>query len=85
LPALPVDTHVHRVSRRLGLIGSRTGATQAHTELEALVPPAQVFSFHVNLIRHGRQICKAPRPLCERCPLADICPRVGVTAKLRTA
>jgi endonuclease-3 len=82
LPALPVDTHVHRVSRRLGLIGPRTGATQAHTELEALVPPDQVFSFHVNLIRHGRQICKAPRPRCESCPLEDICPKIGVTRSL---
>jgi endonuclease-3 len=77
-PAIPVDTHVHRVSRRLSLIGPRTSAEQAHAALEALVPPDQAYSFHVNLIRHGRKICKAQRPRCEICPLADICPKVGV-------
>lgn len=76
--AIPVDTHVHRVSGRLGLIGPRTNAEDAEGILEALLPPEQYFAFHMNLIRHGRQICKAPRPRCERCPLADLCPRVGV-------
>jgi endonuclease-3 len=78
LPAIPVDTHVHRVSRRLGLIGPRTSADRAHAELEALVPPADAYAFHVNLIRHGRRTCRAPRPHCQRCPLADLCPRVGL-------
>jgi endonuclease-3 len=80
MPAIPVDTHVHRVSRRLGLIGRRTGAEAAHAELEAIVPPSQAYEFHVNLIRHGRRICRAPRPRCDLCPLSDLCPKVGVDA-----
>ena len=56
-PVLPVDTHVHRVSRRLGLIGPRTGAEKAHEELARLVAPRQVLDFHIQLIRHGRGTC----------------------------
>ena len=82
MPAMPVDTHIHRVSRRLGLIGPRTTAEQAHDLLEAMVAPEQVFPFHVYLITHGRQVCKAQRPLCEACILLDGCPtgreRAGV-------
>jgi endonuclease-3 len=74
LPALPVDTHVHRVSQRLGLIGPRVSADAAHDLLEQALPPDQVYAFHVNMILHGRQICRALRPLCERCPLLDLCP-----------
>jgi endonuclease-3 len=78
-PAIPVDTHVHRVSRRLGLIGPRTSAEQAHPALEAIVPPEQAYAFHLHLIQHGRQTCKAARPRCESCPLTALCPRVGVS------
>ncbi|MBI4203053.1 MAG: endonuclease III [Chloroflexi bacterium] len=74
MPAMAVDTHVHRVARRLGLIAPKTTADQAHDLLEAMVPPRDVYRFHVALITHGRQVCKAPRPLCDRCPLADGCP-----------
>jgi len=77
-PAIPVDTHVHRVSRRLGLIGSKVSADRAHGELERLVPTEQAYQFHVNLIRHGREICKARQPRCPVCPLDDCCPKVGV-------
>jgi len=73
-PVLPVDTHVHRVSRRLGLIGRRTDAPRAHVELTRIVPPRQVLQFHVQLIRLGRTICAARRPRCGDCPLADLCP-----------
>ena len=72
-PVLPVDTHVHRVSRRLGLIGARTGAETAHDELGRLVPPRHVLDFHVQLIRHGRRVCSARRPRCEACTLVDLC------------
>ncbi len=72
-PAFPVDTHVHRVSRRLGLIDSRTSAEDAHAVLESIVPPDEVYAFHVNLITHGRRVCKAQRPLCDRCVLAPLC------------
>jgi len=73
LPALPVDTHVHRVSLRLGLIGARVGADRAHALLEAALPPEAVYSFHLNMIQHGRQVCHALRPACGRCSLARIC------------
>ena len=73
-PVLPVDTHVHRVSRRLGLIGPRTGAEKAHGELAQLVPPRRVLEFHIQLIRHGRTRCSARKPGCEECPLLDLCP-----------
>jgi endonuclease-3 len=73
-PLLPVDTHVHRVSRRLGLIGPRTGAERAHEELARLVAPRQVLDLHIQLIRHGRGACAARSPRCEDCPLLDLCP-----------
>jgi endonuclease III len=73
-PALPVDTHVHRVATRLGLLPPRTPAGRAHALLESEVPPAIRVEMHVGLIRHGRTICKAGRPRCEACPLQDLCP-----------
>jgi endonuclease-3 len=72
--AIPVDTHVHRVSGRLGLIPPKTSADKAHRILEDLVPPELRTSLHVGLIRLGREICKAGRPRCEECPLVDLCP-----------
>jgi len=72
-PVLPVDTHVHRVSRRLGLIGPNVDAARAHDELPRLVPPRLVLDFHVGLIRHGRRVCRARNPGCEECPLLDLC------------
>ncbi len=73
-PALPVDTHVHRVSWRLGLIPDDASAEDAHQILEPACPPKQVYAFHILLIRHGRQVCKARNPRCRQCVLADICP-----------
>ncbi|HXF37239.1 MAG TPA: endonuclease III [Actinomycetota bacterium] len=73
-PALPVDTHVHRVVGRLGLVPPRASAEAAHRVLEELVPPELKVELHVGLIRLGREICRAGRPHCERCPLADLCP-----------
>lgn len=75
MPAFPVDVHIHRVSRRLGLIGDKVGADEAHAILEPLLPPdaAVVFSFHVLLIWHGRRICQAQRPRCSDCPLLVEC------------
>jgi len=72
-PAFPVDTHVHRISRRLGLIGERVSAAQAHPLLEALAPPEWYYALHLNVIRHGRQICRARKPRCEMCVLSDLC------------
>jgi len=73
-PALPVDTHVFRVAKRLGLIDSRVSAERAHELLEELVPPQDIYSFHLYLIEHGRRICKAQRPRCHLCVLHGLCP-----------
>lgn len=72
-PVIPVDTHVFRVSWRLGLIPKSIGEAKAHDALEALVPEALVYRFHVALIRHGRAICKAQNPRCQQCPLQELC------------
>lgn len=74
MPCIPVDTHVHRVTKRLGLIGAKTNADQAHDILEQLVGPENAYRFHVYLIEHGRKVCKAPRPRCAACPLQEGCP-----------
>ena len=72
--ALPVDTHVHRVSQRLGLIGAKVNAVKAHDALEAQLLPAKYYDFHVSIIRHGRRVCHARRPKCGACVLRDRCP-----------
>ena len=77
MPAFPVDTHIHRVTRRLGLIGPRVSADQAHDLLGPAILPERVFPLHVYLITHGRQVCKAQRPRCDRCVLAERCPSWG--------
>ena len=74
MPALPVDTHVYRVARRLGLMDERVTADQSHDVLEAALRPEQRLPFHMYLINHGRQVCKAQRPLCENCVLGPRCP-----------
>jgi endonuclease-3 len=73
-PALPVDTHVGRIARRLGLVPAKTGAAAAHDLLEAMLAPEEVYPFHISLIKHGRRLCRAQRPLCAECPLSDRCP-----------
>jgi endonuclease-3 len=73
LPALPVDTHVHRVAGRLGLIAPGTSADRAHDQLEAIVPVEDVYDFHVDLIAHGRRVCVARSPRCGICILQDLC------------
>ncbi len=72
-PAFPVDTHVYRVSKRLGLIGRKASAQEAHQILEGLLSPQDYYAFHLNLIAHGREVCKARRPRCEICLLAPHC------------
>lgn len=72
-PAFPVDTHVHRVSKRLGLIGPKVSRERAHVELETLVPAQLYYPFHLNLIRHGRRVCSSRKPKCEECSLRDLC------------
>jgi endonuclease-3 len=72
-PAFPVDTHVHRVSRRLGLIGPRVSRERAHTLLENLVPEEDYYSLHLNMIRHGREVCVSGTPRCQECALTQLC------------
>jgi len=73
-PVLPVDTHVHRISIRLGLIDRKTDAETAHDLLAEMVPIERVLDFHILLIRHGRTMCKARAMQCPDCPLLDLCP-----------
>ena len=77
-PVLPVDTHILRVSKRLGLIPPRTTLKDAHGILGKKVPKRSVYSFHLNMINHGREVCRARNPLCSQCVLNTLCPRVGV-------
>lgn len=72
-PAFAVDTHVHRVGRRIGLIPWRMSAVQAHDWMEALVPPRRYGAFHLLLVRHGREVCRAGRPRCQICPVRRMC------------
>ena len=72
-PAFPVDTHVWRVTKRLGLIGPLVTAESAHETLQVLIPPEWRHTMHIDLIRHGRQICYARNPACFRCPISSEC------------
>jgi endonuclease-3 len=73
MPAMPVDTHIYRVGKRIGLIGMKTSVDDAHVIMERQVPEERVYAYHVQLIAHGRQTCKAIRPQCGRCALQDVC------------
>ncbi len=72
-PEIPVDTHVHRVGGRLGLFPSRASFEVAHDEMLAITDPADAYELHINLITHGRRVCR-PRPRCEQCALRRMCP-----------
>ena len=72
-PAFPVDTHIHRVARRLGLIPAKTSRKKAHILLEELLPPEIYYTLHINIIEHGRDTCHARSPECPRCMLQDLC------------
>lgn len=74
-PVLPVDTHVHRVSQRLGLIGPKVDATAAHQLLQPLLPleAPLLYNFHVSMLRHGQRVCVWGTPKCAQCVLTDIC------------
>jgi len=74
-PVMPVDTHVHRVAQRVGLIGPKVDPTAAHPLLLMLLPPDPyvLYNYHVSNLRHGQRICTWADPRCEQCPLTDIC------------
>jgi endonuclease-3 len=73
IPAFPVDTHIYRVSGRLGLRPEKMSADQAHPHLAGIFQPETYGPGHLNLIRLGREICVARKPKCELCPLIDLC------------
>ena len=76
----PVDTHVHRLCTRLGLAPGSKNPEQTYSAMKALVPPGKGHSFHTNLIRFGRAVCRSANPRCDVCPLYDLCPFEGKTA-----
>ena len=73
-PAFPVDTHVHRIARRLGWIPATATADRAYQLLAPLVPAAIRYDLHVAMITHGRTVCRAQRPSCGTCAVRDLCP-----------
>jgi endonuclease-3 len=75
-PAMPVDTHVHRVAGRLGLLDPGVTAEAAHRVFTTMAgpEPADIYAAHIGLVRHGRRVCHARRPACGPCPLSDVCP-----------
>ena len=81
MPAFPVDTHVHRVTKRIGLIGPKVSRERAQTDLAALVPRGEFFNYHINLIEHGRAICQARKPRCHMCQISRYCDYFVRTAK----
>src|SRR5579872_3400046 len=84
-PVLPVDVHVHRVSGRLGLIGKKVSADNAHNLLQALLPQdsRSIYNFHKALLRHGQRICVFERPRCNKCALTDLCDYYKTVVKPR--
>ncbi len=73
MPAFPVDTHIYRVTGRIGLRPQRMTVEQAHPHLEALFPPETYYAAHLNLIRLGRELCTARKAMCEKCPIKKLC------------
>jgi endonuclease-3 len=74
MPAFPVDTHVYRISGRLGLRPPRASLQQAHDLLARTFPPETYYAAHLNLIRHGREVCRSRTPACPACVLRRLCP-----------
>jgi endonuclease-3 len=73
VPVMPVDTHIHRIAGRVGLIPAGTSANAAHAHLTELTPASRMLEAHLLLIQHGRTTCTARRPRCEECVLLDLC------------
>ncbi len=84
-PAFPVDTHIYRVTGRLGLRAPQMNVEQAHPHLTALFPKETYYAVHLNLIRLGREICQARTPRCSICPLTDLCDYYSKTQQAHTS
>jgi endonuclease-3 len=74
MPVFPVDTHIHRIAIRLGLIPEGSAAEEAHELLKEMIKPGDRYEMHILLVEHGRRTCKARSPVCERCELVAMCP-----------
>ncbi len=72
-PAFPVDTHIYRVSKRIGFLPEKLSADDAHPVMEAIAPPEDYYQFHIQLIQHGRDTCHARKPACGRCAISEEC------------
>jgi endonuclease III len=72
-PVFPIDTHIFRIARRLQLIPEKGNDQEAHAQMEEIIPTERFYEGHVNLIRHGRKICRPQNPLCENCVIVDYC------------
>jgi endonuclease-3 len=72
-PVFPIDTHIFRIARRLGLIPKKCSDEEAHRLMNEMITPKRYYEVHINLIRHGRRVCRPRDPLCERCCLVDYC------------
>lgn len=73
MPAFPVDTHIYRLSGRIGLRPEKMTVEQAHPHLESVFPPETYYAGHLNLIRLGREVCGARKPNCPMCPIIKLC------------
>lgn len=73
IPAFPVDTHIYRITGRIGLRPEKMSVENAHQHMETLLPPETYYPAHLNIIRLGREICQARKPRCAECPLTDLC------------
>jgi endonuclease-3 len=72
-PVFPMDTHIFRIARRVGLIPEKCSDEEAHRRMTRMIPGGRFYEVHVNMIRHGRKVCRPQRPLCEQCCLIDYC------------
>ena len=83
MPAFPVDTHIYRLSGRIGLRPEKMTVEQAHPHLESVFPPETYYAAHLNLIRLGREVCHARKPNCPKCPIIKLCDYKEKTKKRR--
>jgi endonuclease-3 len=72
-PVFPIDTHIFRIARRLQLIPEKCRDQEAHEMMEQIIPPERLYEAHINLIRHGRKVCRPQKPQCEQCVIVDYC------------
>jgi endonuclease III len=77
-PTMPVDTHVHRLSMRLGFVTEKSTADQTYGVLMSITPPEIIYPFHLNLIQHGKRVCKSQHPRCDECVVNDLCPSMAL-------